>query len=81
MLSHAFDYTVNIYIGLNDKNTEKKFLWADQSSVTYTSWDKTEPSFHGNEDCVEMRTYSQGKGNWNDVDCEKRNAFVCRKSK
>ena len=80
ILGHAFDHTVNLYIGLNDMHAEKKFIWSDQSSVFYTSWGRGEPSSHNNdEDCVEMRTFNQQKGKWNDINCDKRNGFVCKK--
>ncbi|XP_066921242.1 lymphocyte antigen 75-like isoform X2 [Clytia hemisphaerica] len=79
ILSHAHAHTVNLYIGFTDLNSEKKFIWSDQSSVEYTHWDRNEPSSHGDEDCVEMRTYVQSKGKWNDIGCDKKNGFVCKK--
>uniref|UniRef100_A0A8C5R2H0 Macrophage mannose receptor 1 n=1 Tax=Leptobrachium leishanense TaxID=445787 RepID=A0A8C5R2H0_9ANUR len=35
---------VDLWIGLNDVNSEHKFLWTDQSGVYYTNWAKGHPS-------------------------------------
>ena len=58
---------------------EKRFAWTDQTTVDYANWGPSQPSIYGNEDCVELRTYNQAKGQWNDINCDKNNAFVCKK--
>lgn len=70
---------INMYIGLTDSLRERTFLWTDQSSVEYANWARGEPSFYHDEDCVEIRTYYHSFGQWNDIDCEKTNGFVCKK--
>ena len=45
-----------LWMGLNDRKTERLFDWSDHSTVTYTSWEFGEPSTSGDtEDCVLMR--------------------------
>ncbi|XP_052806091.1 macrophage mannose receptor 1-like [Mya arenaria] len=69
------------WIGLNDQQTDNRFLWTDGSTVTYTKWNINEPNnyMNRNEDCVEMRLAS---GRWNDEVCSMvRPGFICRKAK
>uniref|UniRef100_A0A3Q2X2U7 Mannose receptor, C type 1b n=1 Tax=Haplochromis burtoni TaxID=8153 RepID=A0A3Q2X2U7_HAPBU len=45
--------TDELWIGLNDRNRERLFVWSDHSPVSYTSWDSREPtiSFQPNYTC------------------------------
>nr|XP_058954345.1 low affinity immunoglobulin epsilon Fc receptor-like [Pocillopora verrucosa] len=46
------------WIGLNDLRTEGNFQWSNGSSSVYKSYSNNEPNdFHGQEDCVEIRSW------------------------
>lgn len=38
LLYHLKDAMTNVWIGMNDINTESTFLWTDGSTVSYTNW-------------------------------------------
>uniref|UniRef100_A0A3Q2VLE5 Mannose receptor, C type 1b n=1 Tax=Haplochromis burtoni TaxID=8153 RepID=A0A3Q2VLE5_HAPBU len=42
--SVTFSSTDELWIGLNDRNRERLFVWSDHSPVSYTSWDSREPT-------------------------------------
>lgn len=45
-----------LWIGLNDRNTEGLFDWSDHSTVSFTSWEFGKPAASTNaEDCVLIR--------------------------
>ncbi|KAG0712211.1 Macrophage mannose receptor 1 [Chionoecetes opilio] len=72
---------------LGMKKQENHYLWVDQTPVTLTSWAAGEPSGakasllgrrrQKAEECVETLTHSRA-GQWNDVACSERRAFVCQ---
>ncbi|XP_063422181.1 macrophage mannose receptor 1-like [Mytilus trossulus] len=67
----------NIWIGLN-KGLQSSFQWTDNTPYSYNNWNVGEPSDPINsttEECVEMYRDS---AKWNDVNCFKKNAFVCK---
>jgi len=67
----------NTYIGANDRENERTFVWSDGHSLKYTNWQKGEPNdFKKNEDCAHIWKGRGGK--WNDVNCDKKMAFVCK---
>ncbi|EMP41501.1 Cytochrome P450 4F22 [Chelonia mydas] len=52
------------WIGLHDISNEGTFIWVDDSSVSYSNWDRGEPNnFGSGEDCVMMLK----DGKWNDA--------------
>ncbi len=61
------------WIGLSDTDREGTFAWSDSSEVTWTNWNRGEPSdSSGNEDCVEVYYDvfdADGVHAWNDHDC------------
>ncbi|XP_067417521.1 low affinity immunoglobulin epsilon Fc receptor-like [Emydura macquarii macquarii] len=67
----------NYWIGLNDINKEGTFKWIDDSSVSYSNWNKGEPNNHpSDEDCVHMYGY----GKWNDASCGmNQDGWICEK--
>ena len=81
LLSQLYNAHEPIYIGLSDRQAERIFLWNDQSSVDYTNWNVAQPSWFGDEDCVEMMPYFIQQGRWNDINCENENGYICSKSK
>ena len=64
-----------VWIGLNDRRTENKFVWSDGThfnSSTYHDWNGGEPNNLGREDCVELRNHK-----WNDLTCYHYCYYVC----
>ena len=63
----------NVWIGLNDKGTEGKWVWIDQiyRSATYRYFNSGEPNNSG--DCGQM--YTSGK--WDDTGCSNQMNFIC----
>ncbi|CAH2282335.1 macrophage mannose receptor 1-like isoform X2 [Pelobates cultripes] len=59
---------VDLWIGLNDVNSEHKFLWTDQSGVYYTNWAKGHPSgslsYAHNDDDFEHHFHSLHDWDW-----------------
>ncbi|XP_060901039.1 macrophage mannose receptor 1-like [Labrus mixtus] len=73
----GFASTDELWIGLNDRKTEKLFDWVDHSTVSFTSWEFGKPAVSTDiNDCVLMRGET---GNWADRACEERHGFICMK--
>ncbi|XP_069715636.1 macrophage mannose receptor 1-like isoform X5 [Phaenicophaeus curvirostris] len=67
-----------LWIGLNDLNTQMYFEWSDGTPVTYTKWLRGEPthSINSQEDCTIMA----GKdGYWADSACDRKLGYICRR--
>ncbi|XP_063780538.1 collectin-10 [Pseudophryne corroboree] len=66
---------LRVFIGVNDFEKEKQFMYTDNTPVqSFSSWKDGEPNDgSGYEDCVEMLS----TGAWNDVDCQLTIYFVC----
>uniref|UniRef100_A0A4W6EZB1 Mannose receptor, C type 1b n=1 Tax=Lates calcarifer TaxID=8187 RepID=A0A4W6EZB1_LATCA len=66
-----------LWIGLNDRRTERLFDWSDHSTVSFTSWGFGKPSVSTDgEDCVLIRGEN---GNWADRSCDESHGFICMK--
>ncbi|KAH1176206.1 hypothetical protein KIL84_020940 [Mauremys mutica] len=65
------------WIGLHDVSNEGTFIWVDDSSVSYSNWDRGEPNnFGSGEDCVMMLK----DGKWNDAPCVMNEVgWICEK--
>lgn len=62
------------WIGLNDKNSEGQFEWADRSNSTYRNWYPGQPNdYNGNQDVVEILE----DGRWNDQYGHIKREFIC----
>ena len=60
--------------------TEGNFQWSGGSSSFYKSYSNNEPNdFHGQEDCVEIRSWLAGS--WNDLNCSINLCYVCKQTK
>ena len=74
--------TKNIWIGINDINSEGRFISVDNYPVTYTRWAPGEPNSSGNEDGVhiigsEWKNEWNKLGRWNDIGINNSIRFVC----
>uniref|UniRef100_A0A8D0EKF2 MRC1 protein n=1 Tax=Strix occidentalis caurina TaxID=311401 RepID=A0A8D0EKF2_STROC len=67
-----------LWIGLNDLNTQMYFEWSDGTPVTYTKWLPGEPTYaiSGQEDCVIM---AGEDGYWADSACDRKLGYICRR--
>ncbi|XP_075172279.1 macrophage mannose receptor 1-like [Anomaloglossus baeobatrachus] len=67
-----------VWLGLNDLKTQLFFEWSDGSPVTFTTWQRGEPSnFNGEqEDCVALSTKD---GKWTDKMCIYRYPYICKR--
>ncbi|XP_073533568.1 macrophage mannose receptor 1-like [Phyllobates terribilis] len=79
---------LDVWIGMNDVNSEHKFLWTDQSGVYYTNWAKGHPSgslayaYNDDTDCVAMKRGAvMDAGTWTEEECEQSKGYICQKSK
>nr|XP_011422437.3 macrophage mannose receptor 1 isoform X2 [Crassostrea gigas] len=69
--------SVAMWIGINDRGTENRFMWTDGSPVAYLHWGNGEPNnYRHNEDCGAIFTTTSY---WNDYPCGNRNGFICKK--
>ncbi|XP_064594480.1 macrophage mannose receptor 1-like isoform X2 [Liolophura sinensis] len=70
------------WIGLNQMQRLRSFVWLDNSPITYTNWDYMEPNgsrnYYRREECVEIRTDMYSAGKWADVLCLKRQGYICQ---
>ena len=58
----------DLWIGLNDRQVEGSFRWANGAPVTYTNWSPGEPNGRRNENAVHMWSPSGvAPGKWNDL--------------
>ncbi|XP_018531719.1 macrophage mannose receptor 1 isoform X2 [Lates calcarifer] len=74
----GYGSTDELWIGLNDRRTEKLFDWSDHSTVSFTSWAYGEPSLSADaEDCVLINGEN---GNWADRVCNEKHGFICMKT-
>ncbi|XP_038065178.1 alpha-N-acetylgalactosamine-specific lectin-like [Patiria miniata] len=75
MFTSASGRNNGLWIGFTDDAEEGNFVWADGSAVSYTDWNTGEPNnASGNEHCTLLRTV----GNWNDGNCNRALAYVCK---
>ena len=70
----------HIWIGLNNRSQEGKFVWSDGSiynSSVYVNWLDVKPSNRGKIRCVEL-----WRNGWNPEDCSKENQYyICERPK
>ncbi|XP_068091673.1 macrophage mannose receptor 1-like isoform X1 [Hyperolius riggenbachi] len=79
-ISAQFEYgdAEYVWLGLNDLKTQLFFEWSDGTPVTYTVWQREEPTHTTNnqEDCVALNTKD---GRWADKMCERTFPFLCKR--
>ncbi|MCA9560311.1 MAG: CotH kinase family protein, partial [Myxococcales bacterium] len=62
------------WLGLNDRDAEGVYVWADGAPLGAANWNDGEPNNAGNEDCVHLWARN---GQWNDLPCEARLGGLC----
>ncbi|XP_068427308.1 macrophage mannose receptor 1-like [Clinocottus analis] len=73
----GYNSTDELWIGLNDRKTERLFEWSDHSTVSFTSWEFGKPAVSTDiKDCVLIRGEN---GNWADRVCEEKRGSICKK--
>ncbi len=76
LILHHYN-NLQIWIGLNDLDTEGTFVWEDNTPLGFTSWKPGDPNNMWNlEHCVEVN-YEQ-RGYWNDIGCGDLKTFACK---
>lgn len=80
--------STDAWIGLNDINWSRRFLWTDGSGVYYTNWATGSPKSTdwqynrgGEVDCVLMiKTPLREAGYWRDEICKLNKSYICQKN-
>ncbi|XP_033624641.1 macrophage mannose receptor 1-like [Asterias rubens] len=76
----------NVWIGLSRFGEFQQYYWSDGATSSYTNWALGEPNGPQQQEgvkidyCAEMVNNPNYAGKWNDVDCTKKNGFVCQKA-
>ncbi len=74
----------DVWIGLNDLQWWKNYVWATGERVDYVNWDTGEPSKseideNHKEECVQMYKDGDHMGRWNDNNCNNLYPYWCQK--
>nr|A1XXJ9.1 RecName: Full=C-type lectin BML-2; Short=CTL; Flags: Precursor [Bungarus multicinctus]ABH05181.1 C-type lectin 2 [Bungarus multicinctus] len=68
----------SVWIGLNDPQKKRTWVWSDRSSSNYFSWNQGEPNNSKNKEyCVHLWAPT-GYLKWNDAPCESLHPFLCQ---
>ena len=70
--------TSGAWIGLQDFLNEGTFTWVDKSPVNFTNWRDNQPNNNNNN---QHCTWVRPDGKWDDVLCNKEQAYLCQKSR
>ena len=63
------------WIGGNDREDEKEWVWSDGSDFDYSLWHKEQPdNWNNEEDCLLFTEENK----WNDGGCYGKRQFVCK---
>ncbi|XP_048579857.1 uncharacterized protein LOC5521688 isoform X1 [Nematostella vectensis] len=69
--------SASLWIGLNDRESNRLFSWSDQSPFVITRWDAGYPKDTTNtKSCVEL---VPSRAAWRDVDCGEFKPFICKR--
>jgi hypothetical protein len=67
----------NVWIGA--KYTSNKFMWIDDSELSFTNWVERSPKNKTDDGCVQMQSEEASVGKWIDEPCSKNNKVLCQK--
>ncbi|XP_032092217.1 C-type lectin BfL-2-like [Thamnophis elegans] len=67
----------SVWIGLSDENEKRQWQWADGSTFSYDKWNAGEPNNKYEEYCVELTSDTNFR-KWNDLSCDRLNAYICK---
>ncbi|XP_066577764.1 lactose-binding lectin l-2 [Amia ocellicauda] len=65
------------WIGGTDCQKEGVWHWSDGTKWDFTKWNGGEPNNLNIENCLHMDFPAGMTGNWNDIACGNRYAFIC----
>ncbi|KAJ8047705.1 Alpha-N-acetylgalactosamine-specific lectin [Holothuria leucospilota] len=77
-LRRSGDWDDKFWIGYDDIGREGRWTWKDNSKRIYTRWSPGRPNGGRGENCGEIWNQQNGLGNWNDEDCNRSQAFLCK---
>ena len=67
--------TNGYWIGFNNIDQDKGFVWSDKSPASFTNWAFGQPdNFNGRENCAEMRSTQL----WSDSMCYLNRGWMCK---
>ena len=68
-------HSVKFWIGGNDREDEKEWVWSDGSDFDYSLWGTGQPNnWNNDENCL---LFTEEK-KWNDGGCNGTRQFVCK---
>ena len=66
------------WLGLNDLQSEGRWVWADETALGYQNWDGGEPNNGGGgEDCGILLMSPGRESFWDDRPCDRSYHFIC----
>ncbi|NXK88595.1 MRC1 protein, partial [Formicarius rufipectus] len=73
----GYEPTEELWLGLNDLKAHFSFEWSDGTPVTFTKWQRHQPTYLSDlEDCVVMKGQD---GYWATDVCDKQHGYICKK--
>uniref|UniRef100_A0A803V281 MRC1 protein n=1 Tax=Ficedula albicollis TaxID=59894 RepID=A0A803V281_FICAL len=73
----GYKATEELWLGLNDLKAHLYFEWSDGTPVTFTAWQRSQPSYtSGLEDCVSVKGQD---GYWATNVCNKQLGYICKR--
>ena len=70
-------YEYGYWIGLNDSQEERAFVWQDGSPLSYNNWAQSRPKLDSEKNCVVKSAIEEVEKKWWDQDCNLDRRFVC----